>query len=129
MPVGVGVGAAALCVTVNVVPATVSVAVRAAPVFAATVNVTVLLPLPDAPAEIVTKVALLVAAHVHPVPAVTGTDAVPPAAPNDEVLIVPAVTVHDGAEVVGLVFLSFEQATATSNRAVAARRRRFKNGI
>src|SRR5207248_2856580 len=44
---GVG-GAAALCEIVNAVPATVSVAVRAAPVFAATENVVVPLPLPEA---------------------------------------------------------------------------------
>ena len=45
----------------NDVPATVSVAVRAAPVLAATVKLTVPLAVPDAPEEIVTNVALLVA--------------------------------------------------------------------
>jgi hypothetical protein len=117
-----GGAAAALCVMVNVVPAIVNVALRAAPVFAATANVAVPLPVPEAPAEIVRKAALLVAVHVHPVPAVTGTEPDPPAGPNDDVVMAPVVTVHDGAVVAGLLF-SFEQATATSKSAVAANKR------
>src|SRR5262249_15253829 len=93
--------AAALWDTLNVDPAIVSVAVRAAPVLAATVKFAVPLPLPDAPDVNVTKVALLVAVHAHPVPAVTGTDPVPPAAPKFDALIAPAVVVQDG--VVGAV--------------------------
>jgi hypothetical protein len=114
---------------VKVVPAMVSVAVRAAPGFAATAKVTVPLPLPEAPAEIVTKVALLVAVHAHPTPAVTGTDPVPPAALKDEVVRAPAVTVHDGAVGVAALLLFFEQATAASTRAAAAIRRRSENAM
>ena len=52
----VGAGAAgARCVIVTAVPAIVTVAIRSAPVFAATVNWTVPLPLPVAPWEIVMK--------------------------------------------------------------------------
>ena len=115
--------AAALWAIVKVVPAMVSVAVRAAPVLAATVMVAVPLPLPDPPAEIVTNVALLVAVHVHPVPAVTATDAVPPAAPNVDALIAPAVIVHDG--VVGVAGVSsFEHAEAATRNITAVSRRR-----
>ena len=114
--------AAALCVMVNAVPAIVSVAVRPPPVFVATANVTVPFPVAEAPAEIVTKVALLVAVHVHPLPAVTGTEPDPPAGPNDDVVMAPAVTVHDGEVVVALLF-AFEQATDASKSAVAANER------
>ena len=102
---------------VKLVPAIVSVAVRAAPVLAATVNVTVPAPLPDAPAEIVTNVALLVAVHEHAGRrAVTGTEPVPPAAANDDVVMAPAVTVHDGVVGgVGVVLL-FEQAAAIRSK-------------
>jgi len=106
-----------------VVPEIVSVALRAAPVFGATVNATVPLPLPDAPDEIATKVALLAAVHVHPVAAVTGTDPVPPAAPNAEAVMAPAETVQDGAVVFGVVLLLFEHAT-TRRRTIAVNRRR-----
>jgi hypothetical protein len=65
-------------------PATVSVAEREdEDVFAATVNATVPLPLPLAPDVIVIHVALLVAAHAQPVPAVTETDPEPPLAATD----------------------------------------------
>ena len=111
--------AAALWEMVNVVPAIDSVALRAAPLLAATVAVTVPEPLPVAPAVMVTKVALLVAVHVQPVPAVTGTVAVPPAAPNVDALIEPAVIVHDG--VVGVS--SFEHADAAISSNTAVRRR------
>lgn len=59
--------------TVNVWPATVIVPVRAAPVFAATLKVTLPLPLPVAPAVIAIHEALLVAVHPQPLPAVTAT--------------------------------------------------------
>jgi hypothetical protein len=70
------------------------------------VKFTVPLPLPDAPAEMVTNVALLVAVQAQPLPAVTGTDPLPPAAPNVELVIAPAVTVQVG--VVGVVVSLFE---------------------
>jgi hypothetical protein len=127
--VPVDVGAAALWVIVKVVaPAIVSVALRAAPVFGATVNATVPLPLPDAPDEIATKAALLAAVHVHPVAAVTGTDPVPPAAPNAEAVMAPAETVQDGAVVFVLLLLLLEHAT-DSKRTVAVKRRRSENGM
>jgi hypothetical protein len=120
-----GVGAvAALCEIVNDVPAIVSVAVRAAPVLAAIVKVTVPLPLPDAPAVIAANVALLVAVQVQPVPAVTATVALPPAAPNVDALMAPAVTVHDvgGVGVVGVS--SFEHPYAAMRSIIAASSRR-----
>jgi hypothetical protein len=111
--------AAALCDSENDVLPTVIVAVRAVPVFAATVKFTVPLPLPDAPAVIVTKFEELVAVQVQPVPAVTVTVPVPPAAAND-VAVVAAVTVHVGVVgVVGVVLLSFEHADARSSAATA----------
>jgi hypothetical protein len=113
-----------------VVPPTVSVPLRAAPVFAATVKATVPLPLPVAPDEIVMKVALLVAVQAQPAGAVTGTDPVPPAAPNVVALMVPPVTVQVVVELVG-VFESLLQPTPvmTSNRTVAAKNLRFKCAI
>jgi len=114
---------AAVCVIVKLVPATVSVAVRAAPVFVATEKVTVPFPLPDDPVEIVTNVALLAAVHVQPVPAVTATDPVPPAAPNAEAEIPPTVTVQDGV-LGGVVLLLFLEhaAPSTINAATVTKR-------
>jgi hypothetical protein len=110
-----------------VVPATLSVALRAAPAFGATVKETVPLPLPVAPDEIAMKVALLVAVHAHPVAAVTGTDPVPPVAPNADAVMAPAATTQEGAVVVAVavdvLFLQPEH-VMTSNRRVAARGRR-----
>src|SRR6476660_8061906 len=106
-----------------------SVPLRAAPVFAATVKATVPLPLPVAPDEIVMKVALLVAVHAHPVPAVTGTDPVPPAAPNVVAVMAPAVTVQEGlvVEPAGVDESLLQPAhVMTSNRTVAGKNRRFK---
>ena len=111
-----GAIAAALCEIVNVVPATTSVAVRAAPALAATVKLIVPLPVPDAPAEMVTKAALIVAVHAQVVPAVIGTDPLPPAAPNVDAVIAPATTVQDG--VVGVS--SFEQPSAARNSRITA---------
>jgi hypothetical protein len=69
---------------VNVVPAIVSVPTRlVVAVFAATLNVTVPGPEPDAPVTMVTHVALLAAVHAQPAPAVTVLVPVPPAAVND----------------------------------------------
>jgi hypothetical protein len=66
--------------TVTVAPATVNVPVRGMPVFAATVAVTVPLPVLFAPPVIVMKLALLVAVQVQPALAVTGIVIVPPPA-------------------------------------------------
>src|SRR5207244_7607218 len=72
------------CVTVNVLPAIVSVPVREVPaVFAATLNVTLPLPEPDAPVVTVIHVALLTAVHAQPVGAVTVVLPVPPPATTD----------------------------------------------
>ena len=104
-------------------PATASVAVRAAPALAATAKLIVPFPVPDAPAEMVTNAALLVAVHAQPVPAVTGTDPVPPAAPNVDALIAPATTVQEGA-VVAAGVSSFEQPNAAISRITAGNSRR-----
>jgi len=50
---------------VNVCPPIVSVAVRAAPLFAKTLNAITPLPLPDAPCVTVSHAALLTAVHEH----------------------------------------------------------------
>jgi len=76
-----GAGAAAW-ETENVRPAAVIVAVRAAPVFAATLNATLPLPVPELPLEIVTHGTLDDAVHAQvPADAVTAIDPVPP--PSD----------------------------------------------
>jgi len=59
------------------------VPVRTAPVFAATLYVTVPFPLPDAPATTVIQLALLAAVQLHPAVAVTATEPLPPALPID----------------------------------------------
>jgi hypothetical protein len=75
---------AAACVTVNVWPATVSVPVRAVvAVLAAALKETVPLPEPLAPLVTASQEALLTAVHAQPVPAVTFTVPVPPAAGTD----------------------------------------------
>jgi hypothetical protein len=89
---------------------------------AATVKLTVPLPVPDAPEESVTNVALLVAVQVHPVPAVTGTVPVPPPAANVEALIAPAVTVQDG--VVGVAGVSLLEHPNAAMRSITAVNRR-----
>jgi hypothetical protein len=58
--------ATAACVTVNVRPATVSVPVREAPVFAPTVNATDPLPVPLPDEVMVIHGALLAAVHAQP---------------------------------------------------------------
>ena len=63
---GVTTVAPAACVTVNVLPAMVNVPVRAdVPVLAATVYVTLPLPLPEAPEVMVSQLASLVAVQAH----------------------------------------------------------------
>ncbi len=70
------------------------VALRDDPVgFAVALKLTVPLPLPDAPAVIVSHAALLAAAHAQPVPAVTPTDPVPPE-PARSALVAESVNVH-----------------------------------
>ena len=64
----------------NVWPATVSVPLRAAPLFAAAVNATVPLPLPEAPFVSMIQASFAVAVHAQPAPAVTPTLPLPPAA-------------------------------------------------
>jgi hypothetical protein len=65
---------------VNVWPATVIVPVRdVGALFIATLNVTVPPPEPLAPPVTVIQLTLLPAVHVHPVPAVTVMDPLPPA--------------------------------------------------
>jgi hypothetical protein len=72
------------CVIVNAFPPIVSVALRAAVVeFAAAVNPTLPLPLPEAPLEIVTQEAPLVAVQAQPAVVVTDTVPVSPAAATD----------------------------------------------
>jgi hypothetical protein len=70
-------------VTVNVSPAMVNVPVRSPPVFAATLNVTVPLPLPLEPVVTVIQLALLTAVQAQPDCVVTATGPpVPPEALN-----------------------------------------------
>lgn len=74
-----GGGGGAACITVNVCPATVSVPVRAAPVFAATVNVTLPFPTPFEPPVIAIHASLVAAVHEHVgADAVTAVDPGPP---------------------------------------------------
>ena len=70
--------------TLNVCPPIVSVPVRAAaPLFAATVNDTVVLPLPDAPLEMLIQSTFDLAVHVQPPFVASATLPVPPAAANE----------------------------------------------
>ena len=73
----------AACVRVNVCVAIVSVAVRAAPVLAVTLNATVPLPVPAAPEVTVSHGALLTAVHAQAAVVVTFT--VPGPAPEGTV--------------------------------------------
>ena len=78
-----GPQAAANCVTLKVCPPMVTVPVRGVPtVLAATVNDTVPLPVPVAPAVTVIQLAPLVAVRAQPVVPVTVTVAAPPPAPT-----------------------------------------------
>ena len=74
---------AAACVTVNVWPAMVMVPVRALPGFAATLNATEPFPVPLAPDVTVIQFAGLFAVQAQPLPAVTATVPLPPAAASD----------------------------------------------
>ncbi len=64
---------AARCVTVNVCVATVTVPVRAAPVFAVRLRATVPLPVPVAPEVTVIHDVLLVAVHAQAASVITDT--------------------------------------------------------
>ena len=78
-----GGGGGAACDTVKVCPAMVSVPLRAAPVFTATVNETDPLPVPVAPLVSVSHGALALALHVHVLAeAVTATEPEPPVSPT-----------------------------------------------
>jgi hypothetical protein len=61
----------------------VSVPLRAAPLFDATLNATEPPPVPDAPCVIVIHGAFDVALHAQPLVVVTAADPVPPAASTD----------------------------------------------
>jgi hypothetical protein len=112
--------AAAVWEIVMDVPAIVSVAVRAAPVLAATVNCAVPLPLPLAPCVIVTNAALLVLVHAQPEAAVTVAVPVPPSAPK---LVAGCATLYeqvvpDGAVVVELLLPQAAAKTAARTQAI-----------
>jgi len=77
------VHAAAACVMVNVWPPTVIVLLRAAPVFAATLNAIVPLPVPDPPLAIETHDAPADAVHEHQLELVTLKLPGPPPLSND----------------------------------------------
>jgi hypothetical protein len=79
------------------------VAVRSAPAFAATANVTDPLPLPLAPWLMVRNAALLVDVHAHPDAAATVAVPVPPSGPN--VVVVGWVTLNEQVGVVGVPLL------------------------
>ena len=102
---------------------------RAAPVLAATVKPTVPFPLPVAPDEIVMNVALLVAVHAQPEPAVTGTEPVPPAAPKDDAVTVPTDTVQEGAGVPFDESLLQPTDAMTIETIVAVRKRRCRSAM
>ena len=90
-------GAAPLCVTVTVCPPIVSAPLRDdVDVFAVTEYVTEPFPEPLAPPVIVIQEALSVAVHAQPLPAVTATLAVPPAA-DIAWVVGDAAKVHAGA--------------------------------
>ena len=77
---------AAACVTVSVWPAIVTVPVRALPVFADALIVTVPLPVPPLAPLNVIQLALLVEVHAQPAPAWTLTGEVPAVPAIDSVV-------------------------------------------
>ena len=85
------------CDTVNVRLATVKVPVLAEPVFAATLNVTVPLPVPLAPELIVIHDAPLVAVHGHPPAAETVMGVPAPPAAATVWLVGEMLALHAGA--------------------------------
>jgi hypothetical protein len=111
-----------------VVPVIVNVAVRAAPVLAATVNWTLPFPAPDAPEVTVRNAALLTAVHAHVEGVVTLMAAVPPDAPN-AVVVIPVMIWHPPPVDVVDELLEPPQAIADSSSAAQkvtrARRERW----
>jgi len=89
----------AACVIAIAVPVIVNVAVRTAPVLAATVNWTVASPAPDAPWVTVRNAVLLTAVHAQLAGVLTVIDAEPPAAEN-VVVVTPVMTWHPPGDVV-----------------------------
>jgi hypothetical protein len=79
---------------VTVTPATVIVALRAAPVFAFAPKPTVPLPLPQLPEVTVNQLLAVVAVHEQPVAAVTATLDVPPE-PGKEAVVGVTEGLHD----------------------------------
>ena len=112
---------AAACVTVNDLLATIIVALRAGPVFAATVNVTDPLPVADAPLVIEIHDEFSVAAHAQLTPAVTvtATVSVPPLAPTDT-LVGEIENAHDAAACVIVAVLPFTDTVAVRDPPVFA---------
>ncbi len=68
----------------NTCAAAVKLPIRAAPVFGATTNVTVPLPLPDVALVSVIHDSLEAAVHAHPLAVVRFVEPVPPLAPTSE---------------------------------------------
>ena len=79
---GLGAVPTALWEIVNVCPPTCIVAVRAGPLFEATVKLTVPVPVPDPP-DMAIHVAAVVASHPHEAPVLTEKELPPPAELND----------------------------------------------
>lgn len=69
---------AASCEALNVRPAIVAVPLRAPPAFAATLSLTVPLPVPDPPADTDIQGVFEAAVHAHELPAETETISSPP---------------------------------------------------
>jgi hypothetical protein len=106
---GGGGGGGAACDTVKVCPPIVSVPLRAVPVFAATVNATEPLPVPDDPPVIVNHGTLAPAVHPHePADAVTVTEPGPPVSPT--VWAVGAIEIVQGAGAAACVMLNVRPA-------------------
>jgi hypothetical protein len=94
----------------------VSVPVRSAPLFAATVNCTVPFDVPLVPAEIVMNAALLTAVQAHELAAVTAVDPVPPSGANVDGLGGPTENEHEVEGVAGLSLVHAAAASAANTR-------------
>ena len=121
-PAGATVAAAA-CEKLMAVPFTVMLPERAAPVFAAMLNPTDPLPVPDAPDVTLRKLALLAALHAQLEAAVTGI--VPVVAPADTfVVTLPSVTEQLEPDGVESLFEHAAAAIAAPADIMSARSRR-----
>ena len=89
----------ALCVMVIAVPVIVNVAVRAAPVFGATVNWTTPSPTPDAPWVTVRNAALLTAVHAQLLPLTEMPMEDDPPCAEKFVVVVPVMIWHPSGDV------------------------------